>query len=254
MWSRRPVVTLRSGGMCTCLITPASVPCSPSTSLQSAFKFCTENHYPLPHPQLRRSQPGVAVPPGDRPSARPSADAVSAAGARLPARLSRQLLAEPARALRLGSRPPQDHPEARAQGSAHLGHAARWVTNEAPPILKGGHIWFLFICCLQLCPWSRRYYITYNKIKDLYMCKEKRKKGKKVTIHFSWLPCEERQPWQDLCWEYTQIWRLLWGSGWIHSRFTKFKPLCFFKSNNNNNNDNRIMVGGCDADYRYQKK
>lgn len=75
--------------------------------------------------QLWGSESGDAVSPGDGPVSRVTADAVGATGARLPARFSRKLLAEPAGALRLGPRPPEDHPEARTQRPAHLGHAAR---------------------------------------------------------------------------------------------------------------------------------
>lgn len=49
--------------------------------------------------QLWGSQSGDAVSPGDRPVSRVTADAVGAARARLPARFSRQLLAEPAGAV-----------------------------------------------------------------------------------------------------------------------------------------------------------
>lgn len=73
------------------------------TSVFSSFVSC----------QLGGSESGDAVSPGDRPVSRITADAVGAAGARLPARFSWKLLAEPARAVRLGLGPPQDHPEAR---------------------------------------------------------------------------------------------------------------------------------------------
>lgn len=63
--------------------------------------------------------------PGDRPVSRVTADAVGASRARLPASFSRQLLAEPAGAVRLGPRPAKDHPETRTQGPAHLSHTAR---------------------------------------------------------------------------------------------------------------------------------
>lgn len=52
-----------------------------------------------PGRQLGRSQPGVAVPAGGGLAAGFAAHAAGAAGARLPAGLARQLLAEPTRAL-----------------------------------------------------------------------------------------------------------------------------------------------------------
>lgn len=76
-------------------------------------------------PQLWDSGPGVVVSSGNRPVPGAAADAVCAARAWMPAPFPRQLLAEPAGAVRLGPRPPQDHPETRTQRPAHLGHTAR---------------------------------------------------------------------------------------------------------------------------------
>ena len=67
---------------------------------------------PLPGGQLWGAESGALVSPSDGPVAGVTADAAGPAGAWLSPGVPRQLLAEPAGALRLGPGPPEDHPEA----------------------------------------------------------------------------------------------------------------------------------------------
>lgn len=76
-------------------LTPHSFP----TSFLSSFHFFLPCVFCC---QRWHSQPGVTMSSGDRPVSRLTADAVGAARARLSARLSWQLLAESAGAVRLG--------------------------------------------------------------------------------------------------------------------------------------------------------